>query len=442
MPEGFSLQEFLAQSRRDMVSRYFGPDYLAKQTYLSVTDVFTDTYGRRVWDALNNQTVFYNAVQKVPWGATTGWRLRTDRGSGRSRPVTETGALPTIDVSNYQNVYSQPRIPATTFGVSLRSQIVGFFEGGIGNTFDVEMQASERDHLKEINEEILAGSAYITSAGAAQTFTVPASIAHHFKVGDVVYQYNLDNTTHYTTSLTVTGVNTSTGVVTFTGTAQGNFADGDCAYIHSRAGFTSVDDVVMEDVAAVGGAAASVDVFNLTTRTAGAYAAGANVDYNSGVGRDLTLSLIDSCIQTSRTNGGNPNLILLGDDQYFKLEQLLQAQQRFMGVGTYSVGVGDTRTFPGTETGLELATYMGIPVLRDADVPHSVSATSDAILGSNAYVLDMNFMELAVAQPTQYVENRDFFAANALVLRGLLYTIGELRCHNFWVQSKIADLNT
>ena len=87
-----------------------------------------------------------------------------------------------------------------------------------------------------------------------------------------------------------------------------------------------------------------------------------------------------------------------------------------------------------------LATYQGIPILPDADVPKSV-ASNDAVLGSNIYVLDTDYLEIAVAQPTQYVENRDYFAANALVVRGLLYTMGEMRCKNIWTQAKIADLN-
>ena len=83
---------------------------------------------------------------------------------------------------------------------------------------------------------------------------------------------------------------------------------------------------------------------------------------------------------------------------------------------------------------------MGIPILPDADVPKAVSSTS-TVLGSNIYVLDTDYIEMAIAQPTQYVENRDYFAANALVVRGLLYTMAELRCKNIFVQAKIGDLN-
>ena len=216
--------------------------------------------------------------------------------------------------------------------------------------------------------------------------------------------------------------------------------------MQARAGFTSLDDIVSEDVngpIASWPAGAGAKVYNIgvaggtgNARTAGSWNAGANVNYNGGTARDLSLNLIDTCIQKIRENGGEPKLILCGHDQYFKLERLLNSQQRYMGQEEYQVGIGSERTFPGTRTGLVLATYMGIPIMPDADVPKSVAGG-----GTNMYVLDTDYLETAVAQPTQYIENRDYFAANQLVVRGLLYTMAELRCKNFFVQAKIGDLS-
>ena len=440
-----SLTEYLAQSQRGLYNSVFGPEFMQKQTYFTVdtaTGIFNTTYGRKVWQSLNNQTRFFNAIPRVVWGNTAGWRVRTDRGSGRSRPVTETGSLPTVDISNIETVSSLPRIVGTTFGASVKSVFSAQLEGGVGDVLALENENAQMDHVKEINEELLAGSAYLCSAGATTTFTVPAAIAKHFKVGDAVAQYDASATGHDRQSgSVVSAVNTSTGVVTVaTGTT---FADGDIAYIYSRGGMTSIDDIVMEDGAAVGNVTSRVRAYDLTIndRASGNWNAGASVSYNGGTGRDLTLTLLDTAIQKIRENGGEPKLILLGHDQYFNLERLLSSNQRYMGQEEYQVGVGGERTFPGTRTGLVLATYQGIPILPDADVPKSV-ATNDAVLGSNIYVLDTDYLEIAVAQPTQYVENRDYFAANALVVRGLLYTMGELRCKNMFVQAKIADLNS
>ena len=162
---------------------------------------------------------------------------------------------------------------------------------------------------------------------------------------------------------------------------------------------------------------------------------------NSGVSRDLSLNLIDTAIQKIRTKGGEPKLILMGHDQYFKLERLLISQQRYMGQEEYQVGIGNEKTFPGTKTGLVLATYAGIPIMPDADVTLGQAASAGSALGSNVYVLDTDFLEIAIAQPTQYIENRDYFAADALVVRGMLYTMGEFRAYRFDVQAKITDLS-
>ena len=440
-----SLSEYLAQSQRGLYQSVFGPEYLQKQTYFTVdtaTGIFNTTYGRKVWQSLNNQTRFFNAIPRTVWGNTAGWRVRTDRGSGRSRPVTETGSLPTVDVSDIQTVSSLPRIVSTTFGASVKSVFTAQLEGGVGDVLALENENAQLDHIKEIQEELLAGSAYLTSAGATTTFTVPASMAKNFKIGDAVAQYDASATGHDRQSgSVVSAVNTSTGVVTVaTGTT---FADGDIAYIYSSAGMTSIDDIVMEDGAAVGNVTSRVRAYDLTIndRSSGNWNAAASCSYNGGTGRALSLTLLDTAIQKIRENGGEPKLILLGHDQYFNLERLLNTNQRYMGQEEYQVGVGAERTYPGTRTGLVLATYQGIPILPDADVAKSV-ATNDAVLGSNVYVLDTDYLEIAVAQPTQYVENRDYFAANALVVRGLLYTMAELRCKNIFVQAKIADLNS
>ena len=131
-----SISEFIAQSNRGLGQSILGPDYMAKQTYHTVdgtgTNVFTATYGRKVWTALNNQTRVFNALPRNVWGNTVGWRIRTDRGDTRSRPVTETGAIPTVDVSNIEVISSLPRIVSTTFGASVKSVFTAGLEGGIG----------------------------------------------------------------------------------------------------------------------------------------------------------------------------------------------------------------------------------------------------------------------------------------------------------------------
>jgi len=453
-----SLTEYVAQSQRGLYQSIFGPGFLMKDTFsgtafgsttagdtLSVASVFNTTYGRKVWQALNNQTRFFNAVPRVVWGNTAGWRIRTDRGNNRSQPVEEAGVLPTVDVSNLESVHSLPRIISTTFGASVKSVFVAQLEGGVGDVLALENENAQLDHVKEINEEMLAASMFSPSgAGSGTTFTLADADAKYFKIGDLVYMNDGPGTTRTATKITAKA--SSGGTTTFTiGTLSGGVssAAADLMYVQSRAGFTSLDDVVSQDaagpIASWGATTDGAKVYNMgaaSSRSGGSWAAGANVSYNGGTARDLSLNLIDTCIQKIRENGGEPKLILCGHDQYFKLERLLNSQQRYMGQEEYQVGIGSERTFPGTRTGLVLATYMGIPIMPDADVPKSVAGG-----GTNMYVLDTDYLETAVAQPTQYIENRDYFAANQLVVRGLLYTMAELRCKNFFVQAKIGDLS-
>ena len=442
-----SLSEYVSQSQRGLYQSVFGPEYLMKQTYFTVdtaTGIFNTTYGRKVWQALNNQTRAFNAIPRTVWGNTAGWRIRTDRGSGRSRPVTETGSLPTVDISNIETVSSLPKIVSTTFGASVKSVFTAQLEGGVGDVLALENENAQLDHVKEMNQELLAGSAYLASGGSTTTTVLGSNSteAAHFKVGDTVGWYDASATANIKTDASATVSSVSSATITHTA-AGVTIADGDVIFALRRAGLTSLDDIVSEDGMAVGGVSASPSAYDLTVagRTAGAWNAAASASYNSGTGRDLSLNLLDTAIQKIRTNGGEPKVIIMGHDQYFKLERLLNSQQRYMGQEEYQVGVGSERTFPGTRTGLVLATYQGIPILPDADTPKSINS-SDTALGSNVYVLDTDYLEIAIAQPTQYVENRDYFAANALVVRGLLYTMGEMRCKNFFVQAKIADLNS
>ena len=455
-----SLTEFLAQANRGMTQSVLGSEYLSKafggSKALGVDggsqvtgDIFTATFGRKVWHALNNQTRFFNALPRNVWGNTAGWRVRADRGASRSNPVTETGSLPTIDVSDIQTVSSLPRIVGTTFAASVKAMFTSQLEGGVGDVLALENENAQIDHIKEMNLELLAGStATVTATTDASNFTLTNT--NNFRPGDDIAVSDND-TLADATGKTISTVSTA-GVVAMTDALSNALVVAqDGVFTHARAGLTSIDDIVSEDEVAFGASTIKTNagVYDLeSTLTASRltaskqWATAASVQGNSGTGRDLSLNMLDTAIQKIRTNGGEPKLIVMGHDQYFKLERLLNSQQRYLGQEEYQVGVGSEKTFPGTRTGLILATYMGIPILPDADTTKSPKAGgTTGTHGSNVYVLDTDYLEVAVAQPTQYIENRDYFAASSLVVRGLLYTMAELRAHRFDVHAKITDLS-
>jgi len=455
-----SLSEYISQSNRGLNQSVFGPEYLSKAfnaantgtadaifTTTSADNVFTSTFGRKVWQSLNNQTRFFNAIPRTVFGNTVGWRVRTDRGTQRSRPITETGSLPDIDVSNLETISSLPKIVSTSFGASVKAMYTAQLEGGVGDVLALENENAQLDHIKEMNQELLLPNTVGNISAGSGATDANVTSGTDLRIGDTVMLVDAGASTALTPAITAISSNDiTTGTLSGTPAALSGGAVVDGLSVQTRAGLTSIDDIVaVNNDATVGNAGIKrfAGAYDLTTanRTSGTFGAAATVKGNSGVGRDLSLNLLDDCIQSIRTNGGEPKLILMGHDQYFKLERLLNSQQRYMGQEEYQVGVGSEKTFPGTRTGLVLATYQGIPILPDADVTKS-ETTGGAKLGSNVYVLDTDYLEIAVAQPTQYIENRDYFAADALVVRGLLYTMAEFRAYRFDVQGAILDLNS
>jgi hypothetical protein len=458
-----SIQEFLSQANRGLNQNVLGPEYLTKAFNAASTgtadavfsttaadNIFTTTYGRKVWQALNNQTRFFNAVPRTTFGNQVGWRVRTDRGTQRSRPMTELASLPDIDVSNIETVSSLPKIITTMLGASVKAMYTAQLEGGVGDVLALENENAQIDHIKELNQELFLPTANgATSAGDSATVTNVRD-GSLLRIGDtlIINDAGTPGTTEVAVSSIATNAVTHASLgVTAAALSSGSLVDS--LLVMGRAGLTSIDDIVNvsgSTANGVGGLATFNDVYDIdessgTPRDDGGFAAAASVQGNSGVSRDLSLNLLDTAIQKIRTKGGEPKLIVMGHDQYFKLERLLISQQRYMGQEEYQVGIGNEKTFPGTKTGLVLATYAGIPIMPDADATLGQAASAGAALGSNVYVLDTDFLEIAIAQPTQYIENRDYFAADALVVRGMLYTMAEFRAYRFDVHAKITDLS-
>ena len=458
-----SIQEFLAQANRGLNQNVLGPEYLTKafnaantgtaDAVFSTTaadNIFTTTYGRKVWQSLNNQTRFFNAIPRTTFGNQVGWRVRTDRGTQRSRPMTELASLPDIDVSNIETVSSLPKIVTTMLGASVKAMYTAQLEGGVGDVLALENENAQIDHIKELNQELLLPTAHGNLAVGSAATDANVRDGSLLRIGDTLILN--DAGTPGTTEVSITAISSNDVTMGNIGAtpAVGTTTVADLLLVMSRAGLTSLDDIVNvsdDTTNGVAGLATYNDVYDIDDsgsdnfRDDGGFAAAASVQGNSGVSRDLSLNLIDTAIQKIRTKGGEPKLILMGHDQYFKLERLLISQQRYMGQEEYQVGIGNEKTFPGTKTGLVLATYAGIPIMPDADVTLGQAASAGSALGSNVYVLDTDFLEIAIAQPTQYIENRDYFAADALVVRGMLYTMGEFRAYRFDVQAKITDLS-
>ncbi len=182
--------------------------------------------------------------------------------------------------------------------------------------------------------------------------------------------------------------------------------------------------------------AGDADIYGIDRSDATNSWADAYVDHNSGTARTFTVDLLDTALTNLRVAGANPKVIVTGYDTIERIQQALQAQQRFMGRELVVPTYGGIKGIPGTEAGFNVATYQGIPIIPSKDV------LKDTL--SRIYILDTDYLAFKVAYPTMYFESgmskKDPFGINYLGDEGLFRTMGELICTRFNVQGKIRDL--
>jgi len=216
--------------------------------------------------------------------------------------------------------------------------------------------------------------------------------------------------------------------------------------VPAATGFESIDRVVssFSEVTLCGDVnAGDSDICNIDRDAAASACFDAYVDHNSNVDRDLTLALIDTCLQNVWQNGGDTNVLVTGYDTLFHWAQLLEAERRFMEVARVIPTFGGVRgPYGGVEGGFFVSTYMGKPILPTQD------CVRDTI--SRIYFLDTAdadqpgpVLGFATAKPTRYMETgfgKEMIYTNILGMEGWYETIGELRCHVFNRQAKLRDL--
>lgn len=163
----------------------------------------------------------------------------------------------------------------------------------------------------------------------------------------------------------------------------------------------------------------------------------AYVSENDKVDRDLSLSLIDTVLQNVWDNGGLPKVILTKTNSMMRWQQLLEAERRFMDTARVVPTYGGVRgPAPGVEAGFLVATYFGIPIIPSIDVFNYTTI-------GGIYFLDTDFVKIAVAQPTTYVETgkgEGFIYRGYFKTQGLYKTRAELRAYRFNVHGKLVDL--
>ena len=437
-------------SQRTAQYGYFGPGHLLRKDITSAgdttiaSDFFTNTFGAKVWDSLNSQTRFFNLIRKVAWGNTTGWRIRSGRNQS-TRGIGETAALPTIDTPDLQSVHVQPSFIVTSMGVSALAQFLATLEGGLGDALAVAQEAAEVDHLKKLNQMLLAPSEIRVASVAGTVATLVDGGGEYVSEGDTFYESGHEGAANYLTVGDITGDGVDVPAANREGAAV--IAADTIWYARSRAGFISLADVVNQKGRTVNGVAltngARYGSLAVDGRTAGGWDAAGMINGNGGTLRHLTTGHLDRVIQQIRINGFQPDLLLTGVEQEVRLGTILQANQHFIGESTFQVKQGGEATLPGYETGFEVATYKKIPLFTDPDCTPvwTLAAGDDGKRGTDVFVLDTRYLEVPVLFTTQYMESRDYIHNNLLGIKAIFLTAANMRALNFKAQGRVTDLS-
>ncbi len=362
---------------------YTGSELLkADAPMLSTTaGTYQAIYGRKVWSQLNQEFNAFSILPKRPWDRS-GWRVITEKPNAGvlHGGIAENGTLPETVKPTFQHVAAKPKTIAHSFDMSEVAIFLADKDDGLGDIRSVLKEEMGKHHAEMVNKMLLVD----TSTVAGNNFE------------------SLDRIT--------AGDGAGTGLTGLKTTGGNEHVD----------------------------AAADLDIYSIDRSANSWSAAEVNCAADAAAGSRRTLSLdhLDTIFQQVWERGGNPKVILTGYDTLMRLQQLLQAQQRFMEEKRVTPTYNGVKGVPGIEAGFIVATYNGVPIIPSKDVE------KDGL--SRMYLLDTDYMYFSTAIPTQYfesgIETGDPFAINRLGQEGLYRTMGEVWTTFFGAQASIRDL--
>ena len=363
---------------------YTGSELLkADSPMLSTTaGTYQAIYGRKVWSQLNQEFNAFSILPKKPW-ERSGWRVITEKPNGGvlTGGIAENATLPETIKPTFQHIAAKPKVIAHTFDVSEVAIFLADKDDGMGDMRSVLKEEMGKHHAEMVNKMLLTDCS--TVAG------------NNFE--------SLDRIT-------------------------GNDGGASGGSTSMETGSASADHCGSTDL----------DIYSIS-RSANSWS---NAEVNCGTDADaanrrvLSLDHLDTLFQQMWERGGNPKVILTGYDTLMRLQQLLQAQQRFMEEKRVTPTYNGVKGVPGIEAGFIVATYNGVPIIPSKDVE------PDGL--SRMYFLDTDYLYFSTAIPTQYfescIETGDPFAINRLGQEGLYRTMGEVWTTFFGAQGSIRDL--
>jgi len=380
------MERYYYGAGSNMGYAYSGSELLkADAPMLSTTaGTYQAIYGRKVWSQLNQEFNAFSILPKKPWDRS-GWRVVTARpDSAKGGGIAENGTLPETTKPTFQNIAAKPKTIAHTFDMSEMAIFLNDKDDGLGDIRSILKEEMGKHHAEEINKML------------TQDVDTPAGNDYE----------SLDRVT--------------------------------CGALETSA--NTADKMRFDSSGTVYGSLTDADIYSIDRNAAANSWSEAEVSTSGtkGTNRVLSLDHLDDIFRKIWVRGGNPKVILTGYDTLMRIQQLLQAQQRFMEEKRVTPTFNGVKGVPGIEAGFIVATYNGVPIIPSKDV------VADASGISRMYFLDTDYLHFSVAKPTQYyesgIETGDPFAINRLGQEGLYRTMGELWTTFFGGHGSIRDL--
>ena len=383
-------------------------------------------YGQKVWSMLNQEVNALSMIAKRPY-TSSGWRVMTNRPSGGSGAAFASGSagntlghanpdsdqlggvpeneelanIPAVAPS-YDRLYMSPKTIAHKFEFSELSMEMAKIDDGIG-----DIRAIVREDMGKF----------------------------HAEVQNKMLLMPLEHYAHATPLTTINQNYTSLGKVVS--------SNAEIVEMQAQSVVTCNADLTQANAKLL------TELYGSTARQAGASFMDAVVDFGAGYqaaeNRSLTLSTLNSMIQSIRLNGGGTKVILTGYDTIQALADLLQSQERFLERKEIMPSHNGVKGVKGREVGFRVATYFDLPLIPCKDMQKTAHLSlTDANLLSDLMFLDTDHLWLSVMKPTQYFEDGvtsgNPFGVGKLGNQGLYRTIAEIGCSFFKSQGKITNL--
>lgn len=172
-------------------------------------------------------------------------------------------------------------------------------------------------------------------------------------------------------------------------------------------------------------------------------------NYNSGTTtgvatlRQLSLPMIDNMFNTVMPywdeNSTNGKVLITGYDTLTKLQAILQPQQRYQDATFAKMTVNGISTVEGRGAGFQVASYNGVPILPDRQVPRGYTGNQTAGVG-RMYLVDVETLSRGILKaPVVNVSDNPLITGSFNRVCNM-YDLSEAQCVSFRASGKVRDI--